>query len=300
MIILQPLYVGADRGRTGFDAAVIALDNGLGGGDLAGGVVEIADDIVMQRTLVALQRQSVVATPIDDLLGDLALAVERVDGHDRAPGLRRGRLFSESISNSLGTAVISLDLASVAICASTRRCSHPQALTMCSADLPLARSNERRSTLPPAFARPSPGQAVDSDNALDGFGEPCHEPLEHGTELLRVKQAEQAAEGVVAGQAILELEEATQERLLRHGERRHVRGALTAAQNGAQGDHQQFVQVVQTSIAGPRILQSFKAGNKLVQLGLRRLRYAGGRVHRLRIGQAPIRMSRKFQVRFPC
>jgi hypothetical protein len=38
----------------------------------------------MQRTLVALQRQSVVATPIDDLLGDLALAVERVDGHDRA------------------------------------------------------------------------------------------------------------------------------------------------------------------------------------------------------------------------
>jgi len=84
MIILRPLYVGADRGRTGFDAAVIALDNGLGGGDLAGGVVEIADDIVMQRTLVALQRQSVVATPIDDLLGDLALAVERVDGHDRA------------------------------------------------------------------------------------------------------------------------------------------------------------------------------------------------------------------------
>lgn len=84
MIVLQPLYVGADRGGTGFDAAVIALDNGLGGGDLAGGVIEIADDIVMQRTLVALQRQGVIATLIDDLLGDLALAVERVDGHDRA------------------------------------------------------------------------------------------------------------------------------------------------------------------------------------------------------------------------
>jgi hypothetical protein len=50
--------------------------------------------------------------------------------------------------------VISLDLASVAICASTRRCSHPQALTMCSADLPLARSNERRSTLPSMATTP--------------------------------------------------------------------------------------------------------------------------------------------------
>jgi hypothetical protein len=38
----------------------------------------------MQRALVALQRQDVVATLIDDLLGDLTLAVERVDGHDRA------------------------------------------------------------------------------------------------------------------------------------------------------------------------------------------------------------------------
>src|ERR1700749_180901 len=84
MIVLQPLYVGADRGRTGFDAAVIALDNGLGRGNLAGGVVEIADDIVMQRTLIALKRQDIVAALIDDLLGNLTLAVQRVDGHDRA------------------------------------------------------------------------------------------------------------------------------------------------------------------------------------------------------------------------
>ena len=65
MIVLQPLYAGADRGRTGFDAAVIALDNGLGRGDLAGGVVEIADDIVMERTQIALKRQDIVATLID-------------------------------------------------------------------------------------------------------------------------------------------------------------------------------------------------------------------------------------------
>lgn len=60
--------------------------------------------------------------------------------------------FNESISSSFGMAVISFDFASVAICASTRRCSQPQALTMCNADLPLARSNERRRTFPPASA----------------------------------------------------------------------------------------------------------------------------------------------------
>ena len=37
MIVLQPLYIGADRGGAGFDAAVIALDNGLGGGELLAG-----------------------------------------------------------------------------------------------------------------------------------------------------------------------------------------------------------------------------------------------------------------------
>src|SRR5208283_5232253 len=101
-------------------------------------------------------------------------------------------------------------------------------------------------------------------------------------------------------QAVLELEEAAQERLLRRCERRHVRGTLTATQNGAQSDHEQFMQVMQAGVTGSRILQSFEAGDKLVQRCiLRRLRSVGGRIHRPRIGQAPIRTSRKFQVRFP-
>ena len=58
MIILQPFDVGADRGRAGFDAAVISLNVRLGGGGLAGGVVEIANDIIMQRALVALQAKA--------------------------------------------------------------------------------------------------------------------------------------------------------------------------------------------------------------------------------------------------
>ena len=50
--------------------------------------------------------------------------------------------------------IVSLDFASVATCASTRRCSQPHALTMCSDDLPLARSNERRRTLPSMATTP--------------------------------------------------------------------------------------------------------------------------------------------------
>ena len=46
--------------------------------------MEKPDDIVMQRALVALQCQGIVAALLDDLLGDRALAVERIGGHDRA------------------------------------------------------------------------------------------------------------------------------------------------------------------------------------------------------------------------
>ena len=56
--------------------------------------------------------------------------------------------LNDSISSRFGIAVISSDLASVAICASSKRRSQPQALSMCSADFSLARSNERRSPLP--------------------------------------------------------------------------------------------------------------------------------------------------------
>lgn len=56
--------------------------------------------------------------------------------------------FNDSLSRSFGTAVISFDLASVAIWPSTRRCSQPQALTMCRHDLARAVSKDRRKTLP--------------------------------------------------------------------------------------------------------------------------------------------------------
>jgi len=56
--------------------------------------------------------------------------------------------FNDNISSSFGTAMISFDFLSVAICPSTIRCSQPHALTICSADFSLARLKERRKTFP--------------------------------------------------------------------------------------------------------------------------------------------------------
>jgi hypothetical protein len=67
---------------------------------------------------------------------------------------------------------------------------------------------------------------------LAGIGKPAHEALEAGAELLGIEPAKQTAERIVARQAVFQLEEAAQERLLCHRERRHMCRALTAAQDG--------------------------------------------------------------------
>ena len=62
---------------------MVRVDDWRGFGGLAGGIVEKQHDVAMQRFLIALQSQSIVAALIDDLPGDGALTVERVGGHDR-------------------------------------------------------------------------------------------------------------------------------------------------------------------------------------------------------------------------
>lgn len=107
------------------------------------------------------------------------------------------------IRSSLGAAVISLDLTSVATCASTNRCSEPQALTMCKSDLPLARSKVRRRTMPSMATTP-----------LQLLRELRHKPLKGIAELIRVEIKKQLAEGVVTGQPVGHGEKAAQEWLL--------------------------------------------------------------------------------------
>ena len=67
---------------------------------------------------------------------------------------------------------------------------------MCSGDLPAARSSDPRMVLPSTAITP-----------LQAIGEALHESHEAGVKRLRVEQAEHPADGVVAGNAVLQAQE---------------------------------------------------------------------------------------------
>src|SRR3954469_18938672 len=112
----------------------------------------------MQRALVAFQRQDIVATLLHHLLGDGALAIERVGGDDRA--VQRQHLQQLWHSGDL------FDLSSVATCARTNREPAAQALTRCNGDRSAARSKERRSVLPSIAITPWAAAAKHSMNCM--------------------------------------------------------------------------------------------------------------------------------------
>jgi hypothetical protein len=76
-------------------------------------VIEKKADVGVERPLVPFERQRIIATLIHDLPGNVALALS-ASTVTMVP-------FNASISSSLGTAVISFDFSSVAICARTSR-----------------------------------------------------------------------------------------------------------------------------------------------------------------------------------
>ena len=82
MLFLQPADICRNRDAARFDAAMIGIDRGMFRRGLGQRVVEKHRDIGVQRALIALEGEAVIATLIDDLLGDRALTIERVDGHD--------------------------------------------------------------------------------------------------------------------------------------------------------------------------------------------------------------------------
>ncbi len=63
---------------------MIRIDNRRGHNERARRVMVKPDDIVMQRALVVLQRKRIAAAPINGLLSDRALTIERVGGDDGA------------------------------------------------------------------------------------------------------------------------------------------------------------------------------------------------------------------------
>src|SRR5476649_446138 len=121
-----------------------------------------------------------------------------------------------------------------------------------------------------AIERTAQHLPIDRDNALTVAGKLRHEALKRRPELLRIKPAEQPAEGVMAGQTIGKLEETPQEWFLRLGVQPHVDRALSTTQHTAQRNHQQLVEVMQSGIPGSRVVQLFPARGKLSQSDLPR------------------------------
>jgi len=80
MPLLQPVDIGRDDAGAGLDAAVIAIDGGMGRVCRALRVVEKPADVVMQAALVALERQHVVTALSNHLCGNGPLAVQRIGG----------------------------------------------------------------------------------------------------------------------------------------------------------------------------------------------------------------------------
>ena len=115
-MLLIALCTVLSGGETCADMALFGV--GFAGADHRGrGIVEEASHVVKQRRLVALQRQHVVAALLDHLPGTCR-AICRWQLSASAVTIIP---FSDSNSNSFGTATISFDLSPTASCPSTRR-----------------------------------------------------------------------------------------------------------------------------------------------------------------------------------
>ena len=101
--------------------------------------------------------------------------------------------------------------------------------------------------------------AVDGDHPLGRLGEARHEGDETGPELFRIHKAEHPAEGVVARNAVLQLQDAAEKILLGLAELGHVHRRLPATEHRAQRNHHDLQQIVPPGIAGPWILKRLKA-----------------------------------------
>lgn len=184
-------------------------------------------------------------TLINDLPGDGALTIERVDGDDGA--FQREHLEQLGHRGNLVGLLIGGDL----------REDQPLIAS------PGAHHMQRRFAAGP-IERSVRNLAVDRDDPLARGGELRHEPPEARTKLVRVEQPQHPAERVVAGRPVLQSEELTQESLLRLRKLSHVDRPLPPTQHRAQRDHENIQELVTTRVAGPRILQPNKAGFKTI------------------------------------
>ena len=215
----------------------------------------------MKRSLISLQGQGIVSALIDDLLGDGALAIERVGGHDRP--FQPQHLQQLWHGGYLVRLRVGGDLRQHKALLATPGGDHVQ-----------------RRLAAGVIERAAQNLAVDRHNPFTLLGETSHEALKRHPELIRIEHAEKPAERVMAGHAILKLEKPAQERLLRLGEQAHVHRALPATQNRAHRYRQNLMKVVQRGVSPPRVVQTVPACDKAIQNNLpRRESSATRRIH---------------------
>jgi hypothetical protein len=143
---------------------MIGIHGRLHHSDLGRRIVEVGAQVLMQRSLVSLQSEDVVAALIHDLLGNCTLTVERIRCHNRTlqrqhhQQLRhRGDLVGFGIPSDLR--------------------QHEALLAAPGAD------HVQRRFAAGVVERTVQYLSVDRDHALDALGEPRHEPLESGAEM---------------------------------------------------------------------------------------------------------------------
>lgn len=218
---------------SGLDAAVVGL-GGLKLRQRLGRVGEEGGDRLQHRRAVGLEREEVVSAPVQHQLRRLRLGMDGVARDQRAvEGQRRQQRPGGGD------------------------------LVLAAGHGPLAEADprirpERRDDLQRRAARRAvegaPQRlAVDRQHPRTVGTEVAKERLEGPSEGLRFEQAEDPAERVMAGQAVLQPQEFPQQRLPVAGEFGEIHATLPPADRGHQRDRQDIEQVMAPRIAPARV-----------------------------------------------
>ena len=204
----------ADRSAVRPVNAVLTVDVGA-----VAAVNECGLDDFEQGRMVALDGEQVIATSRDDLVGDRSLAAHEIE---RVEQLRNCRDLVAFVGNLLLTENQSE--------VGGERADHVDRRFV-----PAARTAHR-------FAIDPHRAAQGADNAAD--------PLAKGVlELLRIERPEETQEGLFRRNPMLEYQKPTQSDFLRARPENDVLHRIAIRENGRDGDHQNFPEVMPSTVA---------------------------------------------------
>ena len=182
-------------------------------------------DVLQQPGLVLLDGQDVVRPRVSDLLGDVLLAAHGVDAHQRPFQVQQLQQLGDG--RDLVALVLDGDQAQRQAGRAGPGADQVQGLVAGR-----------------AVARAAQGLAVDRHLARHQVGHGGHPTPEAGLELHGVDQGEEAAEGVVGGDAVGQLQEAAQPLQLGVAEALDGHPVVRTAQDSTQGHRNHIQQLV--------------------------------------------------------